>query len=421
MSNEEIEIIADENGLAVLGEKGAVDSMLSALNLRSKGISFDKITSRASSGATAVQTAAELTANYGRWVKLSEQSAKALHVSDLMKGSSSGLSRAIITNKGKTAGILEIVTKPSAVLTNPAILAGVGGIMAQLAMQQSMDEISDYLKVIDEKVDDILRAQNDAVLAELDGVGMLIDEAMVVREQVGYIGETTWSKIHSNAKSIATTQSYALRTLGALADKLENKSKMGELAKATREVESKINQWLAVLARCFQLQDGMSVLELDRVLSGSPEELEDHRAGLQIARERRITHITQVTERLLERIANVAGLANSKVLLHPKSSGAVVMATNIVSNDLVEFQNRLGIESAYGALESKRWSKAVAEVRDKVTDAGSGGLNAIKQFGDDTKNRALDKAEDVASSLAENIRKSRNEVSDEDSRDAIEK
>ena len=42
-------------------------------------------------------------------------------------------------------------------LTNPAMLAGAAGIMAQLAMQQTMQEITDYLAVIDEKVDDILR------------------------------------------------------------------------------------------------------------------------------------------------------------------------------------------------------------------------------------------------------------------------
>ena len=50
-------------------------------------------------------------------------------------------------------------------LTNPAVLAGAAGIMAQFAMQQTMDEITDYLATIDEKLDDVLRAQKDAVLS----------------------------------------------------------------------------------------------------------------------------------------------------------------------------------------------------------------------------------------------------------------
>jgi len=84
------------------------------------------------------------------------------------------------------AKILEF-TKPGFVgsmLTNPAMLAGAAGIMAQLAMQQTMEEITEYLAVIDEKVDDILRAQKDAAIAEMIGVGMVIDDAMLKREHV---------------------------------------------------------------------------------------------------------------------------------------------------------------------------------------------------------------------------------------------
>lgn len=162
------------------------------------------------------------------------------------------------------------------------------------------------------------------------------------------------------------------------------------------------------------------MLELDHVLNAAPEVLEKHRAGLAISRQRRLAQITDTTEKLLERISAVAQVANSKVLLHPRSSGDVVRATNAVSSVVVEFQSRLGIDSAYGVLESKKWTKAVAEVRDKVSDAGSDGLKNIKQFGDDTKNRALDKAEGVAASIAENIRKSR-ETDSHDAPDAIEK
>jgi hypothetical protein len=45
-------------------------------------------------------------------------------------------------------------------------------------MQQAMDEITDYLVTIHEKVDDVLRAQKDAVLADMIGVDFVIEEAM---------------------------------------------------------------------------------------------------------------------------------------------------------------------------------------------------------------------------------------------------
>lgn len=407
MASGDIEIVSDINGVAVLGERGAVDKFMKSVGLVSKELPLDRLNPVTGLGGAVLQSSTGIAENYGRWVKLSEESARIFNHSKLMAGSEKGLARAVVMKDGRISNLLEIVASPTAMLTNPAMLTGIGGIMAQYAMQQSMDEITDYLKVIDEKVDDILQAQNDAVLADLDGVGMLIDEAMTIRQHVGAVGETTWSKVQANAKSIASTQAYALRSLNALAEKLEKKSKMGELAKITKDIEAKANQWLAVLARSFQLQDGMSVLELDRVMSGPSDELENHRLGLKAAREDRIEKITTVTEQLLERIASVAKLANSKVLLHPRSAGDVVKATNVVSNHVVEFQERLGIESSFGALESKKWSRAVAEVRDKVADAGVDGLNSIKQFGDVTRNRALDKAEDMASSLAENIRKNR--------------
>ena len=48
-------------------------------------------------------------------------------------------------------------------VTNPAMLAGAAGIMAQFAMQQQMDEIMDYLATIDQKLDDVLRSQTNQV------------------------------------------------------------------------------------------------------------------------------------------------------------------------------------------------------------------------------------------------------------------
>ena len=87
--------------------------------------------------------------------------------------------------------------------------------MAQLAMQQTMDEITDYLAAIEEKVDDVLRAQKDAVLADMIGAGFVIEEAMTVREQVGRVSEVTWSKVQATSMTIARTQAYALRQLDA--------------------------------------------------------------------------------------------------------------------------------------------------------------------------------------------------------------
>ena len=189
---------------------------------------------------------------------------------------------------GRIVRLVQFERGPGALLTNPALLAGAAGIMAQVAMQQTMDEIIDYLATIDEKLDDVLRAQEDAVLADMIGAGLDIDEAMIIREHAGRVNEVTWSKVQATPATITRTQAYALGQLDALAEKMEGKAKIGDLAQMAQEAESKAQRWLAVLARCFQLQDAIAVLELDRVLDAAPDDLDGHRLGLKASRRKRL-------------------------------------------------------------------------------------------------------------------------------------
>ena len=289
--------------------------------------------------------------------------------------------------KGQIRGFVEIVKGPGSLLTNPALLAGAAGIMAQVAMQQTMDEITDYLATIDEKVDDVLRAQKDAVLAHVIGVGFVIEEAMTIRENRGRVDEVTWSKVQAAPTTIAETQAYALRQLDALAEKMERKTKVGDLAKAAKEAEPKVQEWLAVLARCFQLQDAIAVLELDRVLDASPGELDGHRLGLKAARQDRLELISRSTERLMARMNTAAGTANTKVLLHPAKAPAVVQASNHVAIAVVDFHGRLGIERGPQSLETRRWGDAATEMRDKALETGADGVDAARRLGNETLDR----------------------------------
>ncbi|BBY02752.1 hypothetical protein MSEO_32510 [Mycobacterium seoulense] len=77
-----------------------------------------------------------------------------------------------------------------------------------------------------------------------------------MRDQVGRVSEITWSKIQSGSLVLARTQAYAIRQLDAIAETLEKKADLGKIAKASKEAEPKVREWLAVIARCFQLHDG---------------------------------------------------------------------------------------------------------------------------------------------------------------------
>ena len=210
MTNE-IELINDGDGVAVIGHSTAVQQFLASQGLPSKELDLKRISSTLNTSAGIAQAGAEISAESGRWVKLTKESAAAFDNTRKMTGSRTGVSRAILTeDNGKIKGILEIVNGPGQALANPAMLAGAAGVMAQMAMQQTMDEITDYLAVIDAKVDDVLRAQKDAVIADMIGVDFVLDEAMTIRDSVGRVSEITWSKVQSTSLTIGRTQAYAL-------------------------------------------------------------------------------------------------------------------------------------------------------------------------------------------------------------------
>ena len=210
--------------------------------------------------------------------------------------------------------------------------------------------------------------------------------------------------------TIARTQAYALRQLDALAEKLDHKASMGDLAKSAKEAESKVREWLAVLARCFQLQDAIAVLELDRVLDAAPDELDRHRMALRSARQNRLGLIARSTEQLLARMAAAAQKANAKVLLYPLPARAVVGSSNQVVAGVTEFRGRLGIEGDRESVEARRWTEAVVEVKDKALETGADGVEAAGKLGD----KALDRAKSAKSRFSSGVRAFRQAVKDED-------
>jgi hypothetical protein len=234
------------------------------------------------------------------------------------------------------------------------------------------------------------------------GVGFELDEAMTLREARGRVDEVTWSKVQSSASTLSDTQAYALSQLEGIAEKLESKSKLDDLAESIQEAEPQVREWLAVLARCFQLRDAFSILELDRVLDDSPDELEAHRCGLKAARQKRLDTITRCTEMLLARADAAAAKANAKVLLHPGKSPAVVQASETLVTAVEGFHTPLGIASEREALEARLWIEAAGEQVD-----------AVKRGSGETFDRAKSATGKLAGVLAERAsRLRRNDAKD---------
>lgn len=368
----EIELIADGDGLAVIGNPTAVQCFLDSVGLLSSStdLRLDRLGSVLGTAAAGAQAASDIAANSGRYVKLTKESAQLVKEFGLMKTKTRGISHAMLGNPGSISKWLQIETGPGSLLTNPVLLSDAAGIMAQLARQHEMNKLVQLLTTIDEKLDDVRRAQRDAVLAKMDGVALAVKEAMTIREHVGRVSDVAWSKVQSTSVTIGETQASALLELDALAKKTEGKTKIGKLAKAAKEIESGVEVWLAVLACCFQLQEEIAVLELDRVLGTSPADLDGHRFALSDTRKKRRELILRKTDQLTDRMHAAAGIADSNVLLHLGTSRAVVDSAVYVGIALDDFHRPLGIESGRDSLEATRWRDAVRDPR-QLKNAGS--------------------------------------------------
>lgn len=402
ISDDEISLISDGDGLAVIGEPAVVDRFLASEGLlAARDIGLPTLRGVMTAAAASAEAGSALAGNSGRWVKLTAESAKLVEKHGLRE-SKSGLKTGVLRgDKGQIKGFVQFAKGPGTALTNPAVLAGAAGVMAQVAMRQTMDEITDYLAMIDEKVDDVLRAQKDAVLARMIGLGLVIEETLTIREHGGRVNEVTWSKVQAAPATIAEIQAYALRQLDALADKLESRSSLSDLATAAQQADEKAQEWLAVLARCWQLQDAIAVLELDRVLDAAPDDLDGHRLGLKAARQDRLAVLTQTTERLMSRLDAAAARANRKVLTHPAKCRDVVHASNRVGTAVVELQGRLGMEGGRESVEARRWAEAALEVKDKALATGGDGVDAALRLGKGTVRTARSAGSEVSRRVGE--------------------
>ena len=388
-----VELISDGEGLAVIGDADDVERFLLDQGLdrvKPKVLDVRRLGSALGGGGAALQVGSEFAANSGRWVKLTAESAEAVKHFGLMPTKTPGVSHAMIGKPGDIQQWLQITKAPGVLLSGPFALSALSTMMQQQAMRQQMDQIAEYLQEIDAKVDDILRGQKDAVLADMIGVDLILEEALTVREQVGRVSEVTWSKVQATSMTIARTQAYALRQLDAIAGKLEKADDLGDLAKHTKAAEPRVREWLTVLARTFQLQDAASVLELDRVLDVSPEDLDSHRLGLAAARRNRLDLIARSTARVLTQMRETISKANSEVLFHPFDSPAAVRSSNQLATGVITFREMLGIESGHNASDAKRWKHAAGEVIQKAAATGAEGAAAAKRFGGQGVSRATE-------------------------------
>ena len=362
---DEIELICDGEGLAVLGDPTAVKRFLDSEGLRaqSQELRLERLGPALETGSNIAELVSDIYANTGRYVRLTKDSAEDVRRFGLMPTSVRGISHAMIGEPGSISKWIQIEDGPASLLMNPAVLSGVAGIMAQIARQQEVRALKEFLVSIDGKLDDLRRGQRDGILAKMDRAVSVIGEAMIIRERGGD-RETAWRKVENEVGTLAEVQANALRRIEALADKVgdvDDGTGVGFLRKTTNEIESDVGVWLAVLAQCFRLENERTILELDHVLATNPRYWDGHRIGLSEALHEKRDEAVRRTTDLLERLDRAGAVARSNIILHAPAAHSVIDSVNTANGSLEKFHALLGGESHWKKLVSVRWKDAIRD------------------------------------------------------------
>ncbi len=380
----DIELVGDDDGVVVVGDRSAIERFLDHAGLLTWARDFDlgKLSNAMNAGADVLTTVSGVVEQSAMYLKLTPESAKRLKdAGGLMKTKTKGVSHAMLGETGQTSlKWLQVEDGTASLLTNPAVLSVMGGLLSQFAQQAEAQELRALLIDIDEKLDDVRRAQRDAVLARMKRAGEAIKEAMTLREHGGD-PRTLWDKVSGESSTILNVQEEVLLALRALGAKVDGKRTPGELKKVAQEIEREVSVHLAVLARCFELHDEFRVVELDHVLATAPENLEGHRRGLAAARDERRAGVLDHTSRLMAQMDAAGGIANENIILHARAARSVVDSLNSTAEVVDDFRALFGVECDRDVLRATPWREAFRDPQQRKAAGKEVGQKALIGFG----------------------------------------
>lgn len=391
--SQEISVVKDDQGILFLGDPREIQRFLEEHSLASREFR----TKALKMGGAALQKVSDASMRSGRWVKLTKESAELVKKYGKAGGLQPGVAQA--TN-GRIVKWLRFET-PSQ-LFSPAMATGVAGMMTQMALEQAIQEITDYLATIDEKVNDLLQDQKDRALADLMGVVFELDEATSIRDRTGTLSDAAWSKVAPCAKTTGTALAYALTKLQGICDKLTRTHSPEDVDGVLERATDDARMWLFVIARAIQTRDRFSVIELERAFAEKPEVLEEHRLAIVEARRDRLAKVRTEVDAMRTVLGDTADRIRSEKLLHPFAVDKALGKLDALMVATREFSEQLGIEMDERTIERAPGWDVVARkfVEDRAADAAVAG-EQLAAGAQDLGSKALVGAQDLGGAVAE--------------------
>lgn len=378
---DQIEFISDGEGAVVIGSKKTVRNFLKQHDLiqQVQHFNIQRLAKNLRLGSNLLESISTIAEQSSVYLKLTPESVERLKAAGgLMPTDTKGISYAMLGKPGDTSmKWIQVSSRFSSNITNPAVLAGIGGLMTMVAQQAEAQELREFFIKIENKLDDIRIDQRNAILARMQTAAGQIEDAKALRDNGGD-PKTLWDKVQGAHASIFNVQEETLLALSSVVDKAQAQDTPRGLKKATAGIEKEVAMHLSILARCFELDNQFQAIELDHVMVTSPNHLEGHRRGLTQSRENRRNKVLAKTQYLMQELDRAGAIANENILLHATAARRIIDSLNSTAVTIDEFHTTLGISPKRDEVSIVSWREAWQDpnqrknaMRDAQTIAGT--------------------------------------------------
>lgn len=385
---DELAVVLSNDGALLLGPKSELEQYSDSADSSPISAQLLQRAGQAFSGLEQYQKES------GRWLKLDAESAAYLKRMGIKPGDiRAGVIRVKDAPRGAATNggsLLKHLSFDKAGLLTPAAPMVAASMMQQAAVEKQMEQMQDYLERIDEKLDTVLRFQQDTLAGELDGVAETLAEAALVLESITEVTDTQWATVQHLNADLAKLQGRVLRHLTAVAERMAaSKTSPGKVKETFQKTNADARFLLHELARTVQLQNQMYVLQLNRVTAVEGEAATDYAAAVARARDKRAARLLETLSGIAQKAHELGSFSTFRKAIDWNSPRAVD-EVNRFFGQLRDFSEAANL-TVDGAED-------LEEVRhlDAARELTASGMTTAREAADATQHLATEAGETVA-------------------------
>ena len=209
-----------------------------------------------------VNTLAELGDQVVMYVQVRDEARRALLEAGFGGAASTGVDFVSFIQSGISEQWQVLEAGAKATVLNPAILANLSTMMTQMALHQSLSQITRYVESIDKKLVRILQKVDDSQIAQLHGTRRDLAWLWGHFWANGEVEPSTEGVLPLYQSKLSDVMSYALSQLEHAGHEIVESSDIKGLSAALSQGHADAQKWLAVLALCQEAEHQMDFLRL---------------------------------------------------------------------------------------------------------------------------------------------------------------